>query len=229
MTPASILCKQRFRMSELDLLDLQNYVLGLSVTNISFNPEKIYLEWVQDAERTSRLIARSHEERLYKPNLAYIVELKKQAFKHPSGKSLELFAFYVFSCVDGFEPILRKTTISFHFDVVVRNLVTTHPLVQNLGDYIGVECKKLKEVVDVEQLNHFAMKLSLHGMKCGVIFAKKGLSGKRGTHCNTIIKKIFQKDGIIIFAFTTSEINKLSKGLNLLSLLIRKYEDARFT
>ncbi len=41
LTPASISCKQRFRVSDNDLLDLQNYVLGLPVTPVSFNPETI--------------------------------------------------------------------------------------------------------------------------------------------------------------------------------------------
>ncbi len=94
---------------------------------------------------------------------------------------------------------------------------------------LELSAKKLNDPVDVEQLNHFASKLRLHGMKCGVIFSKKGLTGSRGTYCGAIIQKIFQKDGIIVFTFSTNQINKLAKGYNLLSLLLREYEDVRFT
>jgi len=228
-TPASIVLEQRFRVSTNDLLDLQTYVLGHAVTPIPVNPETIYLEWIREVESKSRLIARSREERLYKPNLQYLRDLKKQAFSDHTGKSLELFAFYVFSCVDGFEPLFRKTTASFHFDVIVRNLVTEHPLLSNLGDYLGIECKNINENVNVSQLDHFILKLRLHNMKCGVIFTNTGITGDQGTYSKAIIQKIFQRDGIIVFAVTKKDMNKIARGCNLLSLLLRKYEDTRFT
>jgi hypothetical protein len=227
-TPASIVLEQRFRLSHDDLLDLQNYVIS-HATPIPENPEALYLEWIRKIESKSMLIARSGEERLYKPNLQYLTELKKQAFTDLTGKSLELFAYYVFSCVDGFEPILRKTTASFHFDVLVRNLVTEHPLLSNLGDYIGIECKNVNANVDVSQLDHFILKLKLHNMKCGVIFTNTGITGDQGTYGKAIVQKIFQRDGIIVFTLTKQDMNKLAKGCNLLSLLLRKYEDTRFT
>lgn len=228
-SPASIVLKQRFRVSDNDLLDLQMHVFNNGVTPIPTNPEAIYLEWFRDVESKSKLVARSQEERLYKPNIPYLKELKRQAFSDPTGKSLELFAFYLFSCIDGFEPILRKTTASFHFDVIVRNLITGHPLLSNFGDYIGVECKNIDTNVDVSQLDHFILKLKLHNMKCGVIFTSTGVTGDRGTYGKAIIQKVFQREGIIVFTITKSDVNKITKGVNLLSLLLRKYEDTRFT
>jgi len=228
-TPASIVLEKRFRSSVNDLLNLQNYVLNNTVAPFPFNPEEIYLEWIREVERKSLLIARSREEQLYKPNLEYLKILKKQVFLDRTGESLELFAFYLFSCVDGFEPIFRKTTASFHFDVIVRNLITEHPLLSNLGDYIGVECKNTSENVDVSQVDHFILKLRLHNMKCGIIFTKTGVTGERGTYSKAVIQKTFQRDGIIVFTITKRDINKIVKGCNFLSLLLRKYEDTRFT
>lgn len=228
-SPSSMVLEHRFRVSKNDLLSLQNYVLSHLVAPFPVNPEKIYLEWMRESENKSILIARSREERLYQANLQYLKNLKKQAFSDQTGKSLELFAFYVFSCVDGFEPIFRKTTASFHFDVIVRNLVTEHPLLSNLGDYIGIECKNITTNVDVPQLDHFILKLRLHNMKCGVIFTNTGITGDRGTYGKAVIQKIYQRDGIIVFPVTKKDMNKIANGCNLLSLLLRKYEDTRFT
>ena len=125
-------------------------------------------------------------------------------------------------------PFLEKPLRLFTFDVLVRNLVTEHPLLSNLGDYIGIECKNVADNVNVSQLDHFILKLRLHNMKCGVIFAKTGVTGDQGTFAKAIIQKIFQKDGIIVFTLTKQDMNNLAKGCNLLSLLLRKYEDTRF-
>lgn len=228
-TPASMVLEHRFRVSNNDLLSLQNHVFNHVVPPFPFNPEKVYLEWIRETESKSTLVARSREERLYHANLQYLKNLKKQAFSDQTGKSLELFAFYVFSCVDGFEPIFRKATASFHFDVIVRNLVTEHPLLSNLGDYIGIECKNITTNVDVSQLDHFILKLRLHDMKCGVIFTNTGITGDRGTYGNAVIQKIYQRDGIIVFPVTKKDMNQIAKGCNLLSLLLKKYEDTRFT
>lgn len=227
-TPASIILEKRFRSSLNDLLELQNYVLSKVVAPFPFNPEEIYLEWIREVEQKSILIARSREEQLYKPNLEYLKTLRKQAFSDATGKALELFAFYLFSCVDGFEPIFRKTTASFHFDVVVRNLIIDHPLLKNLGDYIGVECKNTDNV-NVSQVDHFILKLRLHNMKCGIIFTRKRVTGANGTYSKAVIEKIFQRDGIIIFTITKTDINKIIDGCNFLSMLLKKYEDTRFT
>lgn len=66
-------------------------------------------------------------------------------------------------------------------------------------------------------------------MKCGVIFTNTGITGDRGTYGNAVIQKIYQRDGIIVFPVTKKDMNQIAKGCNLLSLLLKKYEDTRFT
>jgi hypothetical protein len=134
-----------------------------------------------------------------------------------------------FSCVDGFEPIFRKTTASFHNDVIVRNLITEHSLLSNLGDYKDVECNNIIDNVDVPQLDNFILKLRLHNLKCGVVFTNTGVTGDRGTFAKTVIQKIFRRDETMVFTVTKEDMTKIDKGCNLISLLLRKNEDTRFT
>lgn len=126
---------------------------------------------------------------------------------------------------------MRKTS-AFHFDIIIRNLVNDHPLLQNLGEYIGVECKNLTEKVSVEELNHFIHKLRLHDMKCGIIFTSEGISGEgyknEPRYGKAIQVKTFNRDGIIVFDLTSIDLDKISEGANLLSILLMKYEEIRF-
>lgn len=230
MTPAAIVLKTRFRTSDGELKNLQDFVLNIAKKKVPYYPEEVYSEWVIESEKKLEIVARSMEERLYKTNLPYLQKLKEEAFRDTTGEALELFAFYLFSCVDGFEPILRKKTLSFHFDVVVRNLVNEHQLIKNLGEYIGIECKNIGKKVNAKELDHFILKLRLHNMKCGVIFTTMGISGTGygRNYGKLIVDRTFQRDGVIVFDITTDDIERICKGYNLLALLLRKYEDTRF-
>ena len=230
MTPAVVVLKARFRTPDKELRNLQDFVWNTAKTKVPFYPEEIYSKWIIEGEKKSEIIARSIEERLYRPNLPYLQRLKEEALKDDTGEALELFAFYLFSCVDGFEPILRKKTPSFHFDVVVRNLIDEHQLLKNLGEYIGVECKRISGKVNAKELDHFIVKLRLHNMKCGVIFTLKGISGAGygKNYGKLIIDRTLQRDGIIVFDITNDDMEKICQGYNLLALLLRKYEDTRF-
>lgn len=232
-SPASIVLRQTFRMRDSELKSLQSFILEHTKPDEKpLYPEELLMNWIIENEKNQGIvIARSKEESLYKVNLPYIRELIERAVKDPRGKALESLATYLFSCVDGFEPIPRKTTSAFHFDLVIRNLVKTHSLLEALGDYIGVECKNISKTVSAEQLNHFIHKLRLHNMKCGIIFTNKGISGVkyRGRmYGSQILVKTFNRDGIVIFDITKSDFDRISNGDNLLSLLLRKYENIRF-
>lgn len=230
-TPATITLKTRFRMADLEIKNLQDFVWKIASNSVPFYPEQVFVEWIRNNEKGLRVIARSEEERLYHVNLPYLRQLKKTAFKDKTGKGLEHLAFYLFSCVDGFEPIHRKTTKSFHFDVLVRNLISDHPLLEKLGEYIGVECKEIGQTVTAEDLDHFIHKLRLHNMRSGVIFTTEGISGtkyKRTLYGEAIIEKTFQRDSVVVFDITKDDVESLSQGSNLLALLLRKYENTRF-
>lgn len=232
VSPASIVLRRTFRMRDLELTSLQDFVSKIKINKKIPYPEEILLEWTAENEKNQAIsIARSREESLYKVNFPYLRRLLNSAVKDSTGKALESLATYLFSCVDGFEPIPCKTTNTFHFDLIIRNLIKDNSLWETLGDYIGVECKNISRTVTAQQLNHFIHKLRLHNMKCGIVFTRKGISGikyKGLTYGRLIQVKTFNKDGIVIFDITKSELDRISNGDNLLSLLLRKYESIRF-
>jgi hypothetical protein len=233
-SPSSIVLITTYRMREAELISLQRFTHEKLQSNPQiFYPEKVLLEWTTSVEKSGEmLVARSKEEMLYKVNLPYLQSLHKEALKDTTGELFEELAYYLFSCVSGFEPIHRKMTKAYHLDVVIRNLIKDHPLLESLGDYIGVECKNLSTTVSVEQLDHFIHKLRMHDMKCGIIFTNKGISGIKYNDdvCGRLIQiKTFNRDGLVIFDITKSDLKKISKGENLLTLLIKKYEDIRFS
>ena len=233
ISPASIVLRLTFRMRDLELISLQKFILeNIEPDEKPLYPEEQLMNWITENEKKQGIIiARSKEESLYKVNLPYLQQLTKRAIKDQTGVALESLATYLFSCVDGFEPIPRKTTNAFHFDVVIRNLIKDHSLLGAFGNYIGVECKNISKTVSAQQLNHFIHKLRLHNMKCGIIFTNKGISGvkfKGRAYGQQILVKTFNRDGMVIFDITKSDLDRISHGDNLLSILLRKYENIRF-
>lgn len=156
----------------------------------------------------------------------------EKAKEDRTGNAMEEFATYLFSCINGFEPVPRKQTKAFHFDIVVRNLVVGHPLLTMLGEYIGAEAKNIKKTASVEQLNHFINKLRLHGMRCGIIFTNRGISGmsfgEDSMYGKAIQVRTFNRANLVVFDLTLKDIGRLTRGDNLITLLLKKYEEIRY-
>jgi len=197
-------------------------------------PEPIIIKWRNNRERDKKglVITRAVEETLFHTNPHYLKELLERTKEDESGENMEELATYLFSCVDGFEPIPKQETDAFHFDVVVRNLTRDHPLLFMLGEYIGIEAKNIKETVSADQLNHFIHKLRLHNMRCGIIFTKEGISGvkydKELKYGKSIQVKTFNRDNLIVFDITLDDVERIIQGNNLISILLAKYEEIRY-
>jgi hypothetical protein len=236
--PAPIVLELTFRMRRAELDDLYNFTKRLNSEDSSnpwLYPELIVLKWRNDREKHKEdgpLITRAVEESLFHINSHYLKDLLESATADASGKSMEDLATYLFSCVYGFEPIPKLATESFHFDVVIRNLIREHPLLSMLGEYIGIEAKNISKTVSVEQLNHFIHKLRLHNIRCGIIFTNTGISGVQYDsdlkYGKTIQVSTFNRDNLIVFDITMKDIESIIQGNNLISVLLAKYEDIRF-
>ena len=121
---------------------------------------------------------------------------------------------------------------SYEFDIIIRNCSRENLFVSKLGDYIGIECKYFKtKKVDVEKLNHFASKLKYHDMTCGIIFSKTDISGwknAQGERYGKLVQsKIYNRNGIVVFQINHGDISRVLNGINLIELLIEKYENVR--
>ena len=118
--------------------------------------------------------------RYYQPPLHFLKNKYGEIKKSENAKEWEKFAAYLFSSVEGFEPIfdVKPGFKSYQFDVVVRNLTPPDFSITWLGDYFAIECKYYSSSsVGSEELNHFASKLKYHDFKCGILFTKTPISG----------------------------------------------------
>jgi len=68
-------------------------------------------------------------------------------------------------------------------------------------------------------------------MKSGIIFTNRPISGwkdNKGEQYGKLVQtKIFNRDNIIVFDINADDVGRLFKGINLIELMIEKYESVR--
>ena len=69
-------------------------------------------------------------------------------------------------------------------------------------------------------------------MRCGIIFTNTGISGIRYEsdlrYGKNIQIKTFNRDNLIVFDITSNDIERIINGNNLISILLKKYEEIRY-
>jgi hypothetical protein len=170
----------------------------------------------------------------YKPKLDLFKTIYDKVKKNNDSNLWNQFAAFLLSSIEGFEPIVNLWTGdgSYEFDVIIRNLTKHGLFVNGLGDYIGVECKYFSdESINVERINHFAAKLNFHDMRSGIIFTKTPIAGwtkSTGERYGKLVQaKLFNRNGIAIFDINSDDIDRILNGLNLIELIVEKYENVR--
>lgn len=170
----------------------------------------------------------------YKPKLDLFKVMYESIKENNDAKEWNQFAAFLFSSIEGFEPIVNLWTgdRTYEFDVIIRNLTKQDLFVRGLGDYIGIECKYFdSKAVSVEQINHFAAKLNFHNMRTGILFTKTQITGwkkSNGERYGKLVQtKLFNRNGIALFDINVSDIERILNGLNLVELIIEKYENVR--
>ncbi len=150
-----------------------------------------------------------------------------------SWKDLEYLMAYLLSSIDGFDLAGKNVgTSDYEIDLLIRNTITNDPTFASFGKYILVECKNWQKSVGSEQVNHFLSKIRFHYASCGILIAKEGISGKRRTkrvkNAELTILKAFHQDNIVLMVLTIDDLERVVKGENLASILIKEYERIRF-
>ena len=205
-------------------------VLEKSVEPI-LNPEVLKLKLRDVGHQIPRLV----DYQSYHPNYPHLRSMYETVTNTKNFKLWEQFAAFLLSSIDGFEPLtnLSPGDGSYEFDVIIRNCSRKELIVSKLGDYIGVECKFFDEKkVSVGDLNHFASKLKYHDMKCGIFFSKTSISGwkdDQGERYGKLVQtKIYNRSDIVIFEINDEDISRIiMRGMNLVELLVEKYETVR--
>ena len=162
-------------------------------------------------------------------------ELKKKADNYTKGKRLEEFIKALFGTVDRWTVFEKKTNMQQggDRDLIIRNFVIENPIVQSWGTYISVECKNSTNGTDINQISKFIEKLRRDGCNCGILVSKKGSSGLNNksdkTHSKYIIDIAFVRDKIAIIELTFDDLDQIiHKGIDIIELLIEKYEQVKF-
>ncbi len=222
-----------FDIPFINLVELRNKALHTlrKEQDKVYSPEILKFKLRKAGYQTPRLI----DYQAYHPDLSYIGFLYKEVEQKKNAKLWEQFAAFLLSSIEGFEPItnLKAGDGSYEFDTIIRNCAKRELFISSFGDYIGVECKYFqKKKVDVEALNHFAAKLNFHNMKTGIILSKTPISGwsnNKGEQYGKLVQtKIFNRNEIIIFDINSKDIeDRILKGMNLIEMLIEKYEKVR--
>lgn len=229
--PICQLLQLYFHMPKVNLKNLKDNAFRVLDKNPDIhNPELLIFKMREEGYQ----IPRYSDYRYYHPSYPYLREQYDRIKETDDSTEWEKFAAFLFSSVEGFEPILdvKPGHSSYQFDVVIRN-VTPHDFsISWLGEYFAIECKYYgKKSVGTEVLDHFASKLKYHDFKCGIIFTKTPISGwktKSGEVAGRLVQtKIFNRQGLIIFDLSKEDIESILDGRNLIEVLIEKYEKVR--
>lgn len=157
----------------------------------------------------------------------------KSGLSTQKGRSLERLMAYLFVSAGGFQVKTNVSTFDEELDLVVRNLATTNPILQEFGRYILVECKNIEGRVDAKTVRDFSSKVITHSCKTGVIISKKGYSGQRemgaARDARLAMIKAHQRHEIIIVPLNFSHLRDVIQGRKTLGdVLLQQYEKIRF-
>lgn len=152
------------------------------------------------------------------------------------GKSLEFLASYLALTLPGVRITPNAITPEHELDlVVVQHTRQASYLLDALGGTFLVECKNWDRSIGVEQLNHFVAKVRFHRCSSGILLAREGISGggvtRRGLAYAELTRlRWYQQDNCAILVVSRDNIKQmLETGLSFRDLLIKKYEELKFT
>jgi hypothetical protein len=129
--------------------------------------------------------------------------------------------------------LFLSSTFDEELDLVVRNLATTNPILQEFGRYILVECKNIERRVDAKAVRDFSSKVITHSCKTGILISKKGYSGQRemdaARDARLAMIKAHQRHEIIIVPLNFLHLRDITQRRKTLGdVLLQQYEKIRF-
>jgi len=144
------------------------------------------------------------------------------------GKQLERLAHYMVSCIPGCRARMRLRTRSTDYDVA--GVLDGHGVDfrSELGRYFICECKDWSKPADVTRVLKLCRVLDAAKCRFGVIFSRKGITGRRATMDAAREQlKYFQDRGTAIVVVDESDLGRCADGANFITLLRGKYEAIR--
>lgn len=140
-------------------------------------------------------------------------------------KTLENLAQYLFSSVEGLYVQPSTRTSTYELDGIVTN-TADHPFLKTLDTYIPIECKNWKEPIGSPEITQFIAKLSLYKCGIGVLFSKNGIKEET---VNELRKDAYRRLNVYVLVFDEKDIKSITKGMDIISLMIDKYKELKFS
>jgi len=216
--------------SDLELIfkEAQDHILLHADSPILF-PEEIYQKIQYQIEYGS--IGELSKQSVF-TNPVYLKELwdrveqsaetDDNAFKR---RTLESLAQYLFSSIEGMYSKPSQIAGPYELDGIITN-ISNHPFLSRLDTYIPIECKNWKEPIGSPEITQFIGKLNLFQCNNGILLSKNGIKEKT---VNELRKDAARRNGIYVFVFSERDIKSILNGNDIISLLIEKFEELKFS
>lgn len=147
------------------------------------------------------------------------------------GKRLERLAAFLTTTIPGMRPRfrLKSTAQSAEHDVVASTVGDSpYPLPERASDWL-IECKNSTGPVTAPAVAHFLAKMQRAGSTFGILFAKKGTTGKNDRKYAEAFRREFcLKHRIYCLVVDTEDLRSLGAGGTFRGLIDTKYEAERF-
>lgn len=165
----------------------------------------------------------------YSVNTHYVKHLLAEAGGDKSGKTLERLAHYVTGCMPGCRTYWDVQPLTHQLDVVGAFDGPIHDFRSELGRYFACECKDWAKRAGYGVLAEFAQKLQQAKVRFGILLSSEGLTGEsEGDYGYRAQQMIYQSQGVAVLVLTRDDLQRLSDGANLVTILRERYEQVRW-
>jgi hypothetical protein len=158
----------------------------------------------------------------------YLTRVDRAKTNKEKKDSMEEFAEYLFSCVNGFKVLPSKRTSIVEIDRYVENNRSDHPLFNWIGMKFIVEAKNWFKKVGTKEVIHFARNVEYTGCNLGVMVTKSGITGEGYKDAQGVIRREYDRLGIVIVVLDYNDLRCIADGSNLLELLYDRINQVHF-
>lgn len=138
--------------------------------------------------------------------------------------SMENLGEYLFMSITNFEIVERnKRTPTSELDIISENNNSFHPFLRTLGLLIPIECKNWKIPIGASEIRDFGADMVNRKFQTGILISKSGITGERKfrTDAQGELSNFFKQNAKILL-LTLEDLNRVSEGISLLTLLRKR-------
>jgi len=166
----------------------------------------------------------------YRPNLSLSSAMydNLNAGGLSDGKSLEVLAHYLISCIPGATTSRRKKTTATDYDVYCSLDGPLNDFREELGRHWLCECKDFAKTLGYSEVAKFSRTVDSAHCKVGILISMSGISGEsERLYSERANAKLFQQHGIAILVLDKSDLEDAVQGRSLITILRDRYEKVR--